>query len=623
VIRLIFVVLLALTILNPEIKVRKSIEEKRAVLVDVSKSMQGERIRRAKDIAKVFRGNFDFFIFSKGIKRIEKKDIKNVKADGNFTDIYSALNELSGYKDVYVISDGKNNIFDRERNYGFRVNTIYCGEKILSDSLIRNIDYPNYVFEDSPITIDLGVEFRGDVPENSYIYIKENKNIIKKISFIPRPYKVVKFSFNPTKAGKREYRIILKSLSKEKNRENNIRKIRVNVLPSRIRVLYICGRPGWEYRFLRNFLKSNPRIELVSFIILRNPEDVALVKDRELSLIPFPAKEIFLKDIFKYNLFVLENFDYKRFIPSNYLEKVREYIYEGGNFLMIGGENSFGRVYSNTAIKDVLPVIMSGNNKFLIKDFKIRIKEKHPITGEKDRWKNLPIMTGINEVNGIRGKVLLETEEGLPYLVVGEFGKGRVGAVLGNTTWRWSFIKDRKYFYWDFWKRFIYWLLRFPFVEEFDVNLNKRKFRIGEECVLKIKSGFKESKDIRVIIFSPDGKKEEGKLSYDWEKKRAVFKYRFEKKGIYKIFIRKKDLRRNFTVFVKDLNIELDDIEANPKFLKDLSSRTNGKFFNYEDINKLKEFLKKEKYYKRIYPARSKYFLGLLILILSLSWLKL
>src|SRR3972149_3635018 len=72
--------------------------------------------------------------------------------------------------------------------------------------------------------------------------------------------------------------------------------------------MYLAGRPSTEYSFLREFLKSDPNHELVSFVILRNPENPSPASDRELSLIPFPMDEIFSRTLPQFDLFILENF---------------------------------------------------------------------------------------------------------------------------------------------------------------------------------------------------------------------------------------------------------------------------------------------------------------------------
>ena len=125
--------------------------------------------------------------------------------------------------------------------------------------------------------------------------------------------------------------------------------------------MYLSGRPSAEYANLREFLKSDPNHELVSFVILRNPENPSLVPEDELSLIPFPASEIFVDTLPQFDLFILENFSYARFhLPTAYLASLKSFVAAGGALLVIGGETAFALGgYRGTPLEDVLPVTLS------------------------------------------------------------------------------------------------------------------------------------------------------------------------------------------------------------------------------------------------------------------------
>jgi len=453
--RFVFLVFVLLFIINPSFKIYKKRKIKGAVLVDLSRSMKGN-IEKVKKILPLFK-NFDFYGFSDDVFKIDKNDLGLRKG---LTDMFSAIEGLKGYEEIFLISDGIHNKGKKDFSISSKIHSIYVGEKPEPDAFIKSIEYPDYSFLDSNIEVFVGVDFKGFLPEEFSLYLKEDGKLIKTFQYRNHDKRAV-ISFKPERTGRRKYEVILKKYPEERNYKNNSKVFYINILPSKIRVLYICGRPGWEYRFLRRFLKSNPRIELVSFIILRNPEDVAVAPERELSLIPFPSREIFTKEIYDYNLFILENFDYRRFFPSSYLENVVNFVLNGGGFLLIGGENFSGKIYKGTALEKILPVKIGFESRFINKSFKVFPVAFHPITGSKDKWKDSPTMQGLNVVEGVNGKVLLKTENGNPYIVIKKIGSGRVACILGNTLWRLSFIEGKKYFYWNFWKNLIYWLLGF------------------------------------------------------------------------------------------------------------------------------------------------------------------
>ena len=47
----------------------------------------------------------------------------------------------------------------------------------------------------------------------------------------------------------------------------------MRVIRDKIRVLQVAGAPSWDVRALRQMLKSNPNVDLISFFILRTQDD--------------------------------------------------------------------------------------------------------------------------------------------------------------------------------------------------------------------------------------------------------------------------------------------------------------------------------------------------------------
>ena len=84
-------------------------------------------------------------------------------------------------------------------------------------------------------------------------------------------------------------------------------------------------------------LKSNPNVDLISFFILRTQDDVSLVPNDEMSLIPFPTRELFEQQLPSFDLIILQNFEYLPYGIGDYLENIRSYVEGGGGLAMLGG----------------------------------------------------------------------------------------------------------------------------------------------------------------------------------------------------------------------------------------------------------------------------------------------
>jgi uncharacterized membrane protein len=262
------------------------------------------------------------------------------------------------------------------------------------------------------------------------------------------------------------------------------RDFRIEVVRQKYRIMFLAGRPSPEYANLRELLKSNPNHELVSFVILRNPENPTLVSDDELSLIPFPAHEIFVQTISQFDLFILENFSYQRFrsqIPAAYLDSLRGFVAGGGALLVIGGENAFGLGgYRGTPLDELLPVRLSAR----VPDFipgRFRAKPAapgHPLirvheSPDESRaaWAALPELDGYGHFVSVRsGATVLaehpsartESGEPVPVFAIRDYGRGKVMLVSSDSTWRWRLGGALDWrtsgFYARFWTRAVQYL---------------------------------------------------------------------------------------------------------------------------------------------------------------------
>lgn len=262
------------------------------------------------------------------------------------------------------------------------------------------------------------------------------------------------------------------------------RDVRVEVVRQKYRIMYLAGRPSPEYSFLRDFLKSDPNHELVSFVILRNPENPTLVPDSELSLIPFPAEEIFVRDIAQFDLFILENFSYSRFrLPPSYLQSLKSFVAGGGALLVVGGENAFAMGgYRGTPVEELLPVALSSEPQdFTAGHFQAKPSASaagHPLIklyedpkASEEAWQALPALDGWAKFAAVKpGSTVLAVHpseragdgQPLPVVALRAHGKGKVMLISTDSTWRWKLGSAADWrvgtFYARFWTRVVQYL---------------------------------------------------------------------------------------------------------------------------------------------------------------------
>ena len=126
-------------------------------------------------------------------------------------------------------------------------------------------------------------------------------------------------------------------MSGELTDRNNAAVVQINALRDRLRVLLVSGVPHPGERTWRNLLKSDSNVDLVHFTILRPPEKRDGVPVKELSLIAFPTRELFLEKIGEFDLIVFDRYKRRGLLPTEYFESIANYVRQGGAVLVAAG----------------------------------------------------------------------------------------------------------------------------------------------------------------------------------------------------------------------------------------------------------------------------------------------
>src|SRR5205085_848876 len=114
-------------------------------------------------------------------------------------------------------------------------------------------------------------------------------------------------------------------------------------------------------RALRQMLKSNSNVDLISFFSLRTQDTINVAANDEMLLIPIPTRELFEQELPSFDLIILQNFEYLPYGIADYLENIRSYVDGGGGLVMLGGAVSFtSGGYFGTPIVAALPIELYG-----------------------------------------------------------------------------------------------------------------------------------------------------------------------------------------------------------------------------------------------------------------------
>jgi len=147
----------------------------------------------------------------------------------------------------------------------------------------------------------------------------------------------------------------------------------------------------------------------------------------------------------------------------NRLDVLRDYVFQGGGFCMGGGWNCFEGIrgipgYHDTQVEEVLPVNMLPYDDRVEKPQGVKpliTREDHSILkGIESEW---PVFLGYNKVYAKSNATVLATIDDNPFIVVGDYGKGRTMAFTSDLSKHWgtAFIEWKDYA--AFWRNAVKW----------------------------------------------------------------------------------------------------------------------------------------------------------------------
>jgi len=319
-----------------------------------------------------------------------------------------------------------------------------------------------------------------------------------------------RFQFRPERKGVNFYKVhAFAAADEQKNEEagksevpsgeqtlaNNSRLVVIDQGGGPYRVLYVSGRPNWEFKFLRRAVDEDDQIELTGLVrIARRQPKFDFRSSRSQSTSPLfdgfdhpdaetaersdeavliglgkkldgaGLKPHFPKtadELYRFHAIVLDDVEAVFFTPDQ-LALVRNFVSQrGGGLLMLGGPDSFvSGKYDRTPVGELLPVYLNrpdvgpeGQEYRLVLTREgwlqpwVRLRKTE--NEERQRLDGMTAFSTLTRVGEIKpGAVVLaevsdDAGEKAPALVAHQFGKGRVGAILIGDLWRWGMRREK------------------------------------------------------------------------------------------------------------------------------------------------------------------------------------
>jgi len=358
-------------------------------------------------------------------------------------------------------------------------------------------------FEDAPVTVQAEIAGNGFAGEEIVAQLLPMdagksgvaaKPVAELTQAVPKEggKLTCRFQFRPVQTGVLFYRLVIAPKNPgtaEATLANNETVVVVDRGAGPHRVLYVSGRPNWEYKFLHRAVEGDDQVQLVGLIRIANREPKFSFRGRagEESNPLFrgfgnQSKEdverydqpVFIRlgtedefelrggfpktadELFKYRAVILDDTE-AEFFTADQMSLLQRFVSErGGGLLALGGMESFrdGR-YARTAIGDMLPVYLRGGETGEVRAemgawrlmltregwlqpwARLRANE----ADERARLGAQPKFDVLNRTGEPKpaATVVATVTDGrreLPALVTQRFGRGRTAALLVGDLWQ-------------------------------------------------------------------------------------------------------------------------------------------------------------------------------------------
>ncbi|MDB3927881.1 hypothetical protein N9413_01420 [Paracoccaceae bacterium] len=441
------------------------------------------------------------------VHRIEVNDGPDDTGSLLMTALSEQLSKLPSERiaGIILLSDGLLHDLELAPELPAPLHLMLSGKKSDWDRRVTIKNAPAFAILDEKITLTLRIEDSGAVPATPVIV-----PLIISVDGGPlQSYQVplnqdLSLPITLPHAGRNIIQFETPKVAGELTDRNNSALVQINGVRDRLRVLLVSGQPHAGGRIWRNLLKSDSAVDLVHFTILRSPNKQDGVPVDELSLIPFPTRELFMEKIHDFDLIIFDRYKRRGILPALYLDNVVDYVRNGGAVLVAAGPDfaSANSLY-RSPLSNILPAEPTA--RVITKPLRPKLTavgQKHPVTAnlssDKTEWGRWLRQI---EVTQTSGHILMSGADERPLLILDRQGEGRVALLASDHAWLWHRGFEGGGPQRELLRRLAHWMMKEPDLEE--ETLTARAYGDG----LKIIRQSLQDNIAPVTVTSPSGKK--------------------------------------------------------------------------------------------------------------------
>jgi uncharacterized membrane protein len=316
-----------------------------------------------------------------------------------------------------------------------------------------------------------------------------------------------------------------------------------------------------------------------------------------------------------FDVIFFDDFSHRAYFNPVYLDRVRDFVRDGGGLAMFGGTRAFDSGgYGESALREVLPVELDGKGTFHtsgnLRATLTGAGKAHPITrllpdpkSNEEAWSKLPALTGLNQVRAVRGETLVSAagdgaSSTAPLLAIGRFGKGRSLALMSDDAWRWNFIavgnKETPQHHLKLVRQAVRWLAQEPAFEQVQLHPIAGA-QPGEKIALKLKvlnDDFTPSRQasVQLRVFNAEGEPSVISVAAEAEEGEYGGEFTPTKEGTYRVeaeaSVGGKAIGKDRSSFTAAYAYgEADDGRPRLDLLKQIAESSKGEYFSIKDWN--------------------------------------
>ena len=303
-------------------------------------------------------------------------------------------------------------------------------------------------------------------------------------------------------------------LEGEISTQNNRAITVIEGVRDRLRVLLVSGEPHPGERTWRNLLKADASVDLVHFTILRPPEKQDGTPIKELALIAFPTRELFVDKLDEFDLVIFDRYRRQAMLPAAYLGNVARYVQEGGAVLIASGPDfasedglyahAAGRHHCRAADgrdhRGCLHAAADGSRPQASRD-------PRPAAERRRDAQLGPLVPPCRHQQCGRRRRSCRAIDGKPLLVLSHAGEGRVAQMLSDQGWLWSRGFEGGGPQTELLRRIAHWLMKEPDLEEEALSASQQ----GSQLIIERRTMADKADPVTVTL--PSGKTETVELS--------------------------------------------------------------------------------------------------------------